>query len=246
MFSAAKTSNWLIGLGLLCAGLVFLIWIDSDPVAFESLESKSPQNGPVFNSVSFKSGWDKDIWLMQQSHHGLKHPKKDWDKIAIVVDKTKSVKEARFFQLEPGSEEISMQLKPVPLKASCYMCHPSGPRVIRPNYASSSIQPALWQRLKILAWNIRIKSYGPMQLAAEDKLGKFRLKHPAVNQDLKLQGCVGCHDGKGPLSRNMLTLQNKFTIKFMVEQKLMPPPGFSLSSSEMDELWKAIGESPSS
>lgn len=241
LFNVSFLKLWAL-LGVATVGVALgWVWWDTTPIFFESLESKTQDQKPIFNKVQFHPGFDKDIWLMEQSHHGVAIHQKLWDKIAIVVDKANKPYTAKFYQLESGTEPISMNLKPVPLKASCYMCHPSGPRALRPNLDSHSVKLSFLERLKVQLWNLRIKTYGPMKLEADDPLGKFRMAESEANQDIQLKGCVACHSGKGWLARNVLTLQNRFTIKYMVENKFMPPVGFILSEEEEAEILGFIG-----
>ena len=120
------------------------------PVVFESLESKTGSGTAVFNEISLKSSHEKDIWQMKQSHHGI-HAK-DWDEVKITVNKDAIPFKASYHQIKNGKE--------VEFKTSCFRCHPSGPRFIRPNYASKDVVLDAKSRLTILKWNVLIKSYG--------------------------------------------------------------------------------------
>ena len=64
----------LSGVAATATALFFLKSPDS--VTFESLESKTESNGPVYNQVSLESNTTKDIWKMRQSHHMSCHIKK--------------------------------------------------------------------------------------------------------------------------------------------------------------------------
>jgi len=96
-------------------------------------------------------------------------------------------------------------------------------------------------------WNFKIKTYGVMKESKEqalfDKISvvPFRYPYSLDNEKLELKSCTKCHSGeKGLFSRNQLTRQNVIAIKFMVENKLMPPLGFSISKYDQKELIKFI------
>lgn len=56
----------LTGMGVI-PGL-FILLLHGDPIAFESLESKTADEQPVFNQVRVRFGWKQDVWVMKQSH----------------------------------------------------------------------------------------------------------------------------------------------------------------------------------
>jgi hypothetical protein len=228
-----KLSSIFITLALSLAGLVYFLSEDKSSILFESLESKTNSLEPVFNKIKFESTHDSDIWLMEQSHQGVKIPQHEWDKIAIVVRKNTKVKVAEFYQLEPGPEPISMNLKPIGLRASCFMCHSNGPRAIRPNFDSDLVKVSFWDRARIQLWNLKIKTYGPMDSYAPTKSSKkFRFEHPFANKELDVKNCTKCHNAQSSFGRGVLTKQNSMVIKFMVENNLMPPPGFKISDQD--------------
>ena len=222
--------------------MVVLALFDARPVVFESLQSKTTSGKAVFNSVSVQWGWKKDVWLMEQSHSGVKAEKSNWDKIAIVVDKVPEVKTAEFFQLQPGANHISLALKSVGLKATCFSCHSNGPRAIRPNYNSAALPVSWWDQWRIFVWNARIKTYGVTRgFASNASFKPFKWDHPYANTQLQLKSCTGCHNGgDGPLERAPLTRQNFASIQFLVDQGQMPPPGHSLSEEDKEAIknWK--------
>ena len=122
-------------------------------VFFESLESKTSEGEAVYNKISLSQNDHQDIWIMKQSHRGINAHK--WDKIKIIVDKTKTPYEASFQQLKNN--------KPIEFKTSCFRCHANGPRLIRPNYQSKEVKLNSKDKLTILKWNILIKSYGEIR-----------------------------------------------------------------------------------
>jgi hypothetical protein len=130
-----------------------------------------------------------------------------------------------------------MKLKPIGLKASCFLCHSNGPRAIRPNFDSKEIKVSYWDQARIQLWNLKIKSYGPMQSGAPVPSKKpFRYEHPVANRVLKVESCTKCHNSSSIFGRGVLTKQNFTTIKFMVQNKLMPPAGFSLTEDDRGKL----------
>jgi hypothetical protein len=174
----------------------------------------------VFNRIAWYPGAERDLWVMQQSHDGRDVPFHSWDRLAIEVDRTRSV--ARFVQVEPGPiERAAISAAPRPRRAECSMCHLNGPRVIRPLDALSA-----WDRGRLALWNLRIKTYG-----------RVRSSEPvsAENTPLPLKTCAKCHNDSA-WGRGQLTRQNEVTIRFMVREGYMPPWGFRMEESEKREL----------
>ncbi len=181
-------------------------------VVFKSTESKVENNKPVFNEVWLEEEGDNDIWMMNQSHHGLDYPKSEWDQVKIIVDK--KTKTTTFHQLKDNEE--------IPLKVDCNMCHSNGPRTINPNPKSVT----LLDKLKVLQWNIRIKSYGTLQQPKSDN-----------HQYLKSETCIKCHNGgENFWERSKIKKENFLAIKYLVKNNLMPPWPFKLSESEKEKL----------
>ena len=209
-----------------------LLFFIQSPIVFESFESKTVDDLPVYNQVKFTQDGEQDIWMMNQSHHGKSAS--DWDRLAIVVDRSQFPRTAKFYQLEPGPLQWSKGLKQIEFKVSCGVCHSNGPRAIRPAQG----QELTWkQKAQIFAWNLRIKTYGPVQTIEDDLHGMkrktpFKYSGEYANETLNVASCIRCHSGEGRFSRAKLTRQNQMSIRFMVEKRLMPPMGFSLSSED--------------
>jgi len=87
---------------LLLLGFLVVNYFDDQEVFIESQESKTTNGLPVYNKIKWISKKDKDIWMMNQSHHGSTVDKSKWDRIAIVINKKSTPKTVRFYQLEPG------------------------------------------------------------------------------------------------------------------------------------------------
>src|SRR5687768_875551 len=148
-------------IGLLVTGLLVSTLGEDQEVFFESKESKTIGRNSVFNKIKLIRLKDKDVWMMNQSHHGPKGlGSSSWDRLAIVIDKTQSPKRAQFYQFESGPLEWKEGLVEKPFRVSCFMCHNNGPRAIRPNYNSPLNPTSFKDRPKIYYWNSRMKLYG--------------------------------------------------------------------------------------
>ncbi|MBS1972132.1 MAG: hypothetical protein JSU04_17610 [Bdellovibrionales bacterium] len=233
-----------MALALLSAGLWLWVQTNTTGIFIESEESKNPQLESVFNEIRWFPGADRDVWMMNQSHFGRKPPPEKWDRIAIVIDKTKSPKVAYFYQFKPGPLEWNEDLlkQQIPYRASCFLCHNNGPRAIRPMTESSSAPLTLREKIKTAWWNLRIKTYGRVRYdAAEDREDAhrevpFRFRGPPHEDELRVGVCVKCHQNEGLFARGTLQRQQRGTIQHMVEAGHMPPPGFALSQKERSEL----------
>jgi hypothetical protein len=227
-----------IGLAAVSAGSIMAF----SPVVIESVESQNLAGEPVFNRIQLVTEGDKDIWLMRQSHNGPRLPAHDWDSLAIVVDKSKSPKEATFYQLAPGAGERPDFSKHAPMRASCFMCHSNGPRAIRPQFDSELAPLGLKEQSQLALWNLKIKLYGRIVESAEqasvvvDGGAPFKLEGKFENEALTVKTCVKCHNESGFLARGPLKRQHFMAIKFMVENAHMPPPGFGLDPKESEQI----------
>ena len=227
---------------VLVVGLLVYIANDDQEVFVESRESKSASGGVVFNIIKYIQSGDLDIWMMNQSHHGFSASEKSWDRLAIVIDKNRTPKVARFYQLTSGPLEWSEKFTETSFKVSCFVCHNNGPRVIRPNYESPFDPSSFWDKIKISYWNFKIKSYGRVLTdshhdeADKTQVPPFRYRSPYENEPLKVATCIKCHKESGFLARGLLRRQQISTIKFMLDAGQMPPLGFQMSIDEKREL----------
>lgn len=197
------------------------------PIRFRSLESVTETGGPVYNEVSFLPGWNQDIWLMGQSHKGVSPDAQKWDRLMIKVDKT--TKTASFFQIENGT--------PAPLKARCFACHSSGPRAVRADVSAREALVSWADRVKIAAWNLRIKTYGALKSEAgfESSDGApFKSHLKALSRPLALESCTQCHREGG--LRAPLKLEQAATARFLVQNQMMPPFPFRISPQDQAQL----------
>lgn len=237
LFRAKSFLKTLLTLGCTGCTLGAFLFLDSRPIFIESVESKTVELKPVFNRIHFEPGLKKDTWVMQQSHSGAKAQGHDWDRIAIVVDKEKA--EAEFFQLIPGELASPDLNRKLPFRASCFMCHSNGPRAIRPNFDSNDAKLSLWNRARLVAWNLRVKTYGKLKPVNPTATG-FQLTGKSLNSPLDVKACTKCHKEGGLFSRGILTRQQFMPIRFMIEQGHMPPPGFSLTPEEKNEILRFV------
>lgn len=232
MFTPASKIFVLVLLGGALAG--FSVF-DGKAVFLQSWESKTIHGDPVYNEIQFFPGRDRDVWMMNQSHHGAQVAPEQKDRLAIVIDKTQEPFRAQFLQLQPGPLvwEESLFQKQVEYRVSCFLCHNNGPRALRPDPQSSG------SLLKIFAWNLRIKSYGRIlnqESGFQHQKVPFQFHDKVLNETLNVPACLKCHDDQGFLSRGRLSRHQVMTIEFMVKNKQMPPPGFSITEKEKQDL----------
>ncbi|MBY0413930.1 MAG: hypothetical protein K2Q18_07180 [Bdellovibrionales bacterium] len=230
---------------LLVGGLSYLKEISYEKeVLIESEESKTLDLTSVYNKIKWISFPDKDVWMMNQSHYGVYAEKGKWERLAIVVNKTKKPMTAKYYQIENGPLEWDDSLinKRSAYRASCFNCHNNGPRAIRPMLKSKNANLGVKEKLQIFLLNMRIKTYGRIHYDPthdkEDLTMETPFHHEGVNEnaELKVKTCVYCHNEAGFLSRGFLRRQQRGTIKSLVEKGHMPPPGLFLSMKEKREL----------
>ncbi len=203
----------------------------ADIVTFESLESKTDSDGAIYNQISFESTAEKDTWKMRQSHQGPSIEFSRWDSLAIIVDKTKSPKIATFYQLDPNEK-----FKPIPYRVKCFICHPNGPRAIRPKDSL-----ALQAEIQVFKWNLKIKSYGRVLSKSYSEKEPIKFTGELYDAPLKIGLCVTCHKETGFLARGTLTRQNFLPIGFLTKNGHMPPLGIPLFESTKKELAEFLG-----
>lgn len=235
-FSRNKRASALFLLCLLLIAVLSFAFFDTEPVIFQSRESKTEGNTPVFNRISYSPGWVKDVWVMQQGHHGNDGDYSNWDRIAIVVEHKEASSE--FFQLTPGPRDFDEQ-DVVPKRVACFACHSNGPRAIRPDYLAMDV--SVWDQLRVFLWNLRIKSYGPVDAKKQKHDADFRLQMGIANDRLQVRACTRCHNDSDRFGRGTLTRQNASMIYFVLREGLMPPLGFSLSEEEKKDVRLFIG-----
>lgn len=157
----------------------------------------------------------------------------EWDRLAIVVDKTQKPYQAKYYQFKGGDLKLASANEQSPFRARCFACHANGPRAIRPNNQSERVPLRLKDKVKIFWWNLRIKSYGQViGLSGQKEVGEVKFKSSSVvlNKSLNLKSCIACH-GSGKI-RAGLTLEHLDTMKFLVSHNIMPPFPFNLSTKD--------------
>src|SRR4051812_5088721 len=92
--------------GLSISSGLFFVLNSEKSVLFQSLESVTEKGAPVFNQVRLLRKPNQDIWIMRQSHEGVHKDLMSWDRLAIVVDTSKTPKEAKFYQFTKGELEL--------------------------------------------------------------------------------------------------------------------------------------------
>lgn len=240
MLRILKASAFIIA-GTL-GGLLVIAQSGDQELLIESKESKTINGEPVFNKIRWFKFKDKEIWMMNQSHHGESAQPQSWDRLAIVVDQTKSPPTAKYFQFEPGPLEWRENLPQKSFSVSCFRCHNNGPRAIRPN-AESRVSPIdLRKRIRISYLNLRMKMYGRVvphpshQFSDAHLQTPYRLPGSFENESLQVPVCLRCHKETGFLARGLLRRQQFPTIRFMIESGAMPPLGFHMSQQERKDL----------
>lgn len=231
----------LISLALEAFGLLAYFYHSENVVAFQSEESSVPSIGKVFNRISFQQEGEKDIWLMQQSQGKFHSKFTEWDRLAIVVDRSQSPKVARFYQLEPGAMALSG--REIEYKVACGMCHVNGPRVVRA-VDSGDAPLGILEKMHLFVWNQRIRNYGRViadssmaakKLNQETRRVPFQFSGEVVQKKLMVHACSKCHS-ESDHGRGFLTAQNFPTITFMMERGYMPPRGKKISIAARKEI----------
>ncbi|NOT79400.1 MAG: hypothetical protein HOP07_10445 [Bacteriovoracaceae bacterium] len=229
---------------LILGGSYFLLNLSQEIVLIESEESKNMHLKSVYNQIKWIPSKNQDVWMMNQSQVGRYPHKEQWERIAIVIDKTKKPMTAKYYQLKPGPLEWNNSLikNQVSFRASCFTCHSNGPRAIRPVYLSTKAPLSISKKLQVQLLNLRIKTYGRIKFN-EDHLKTdliiyppFRYSQPWDLERLNIKTCNYCHKENGFFARGELVRQQSGTIQSMVEKGHMPPKGFSLSLNEKKQL----------
>ena len=249
--------RWLLILAGAVAPLGTLIaaaWADSSPIVFESAESSDSPHGAIYNRVTWSSSPAADVWVMQQSQRGWSVDHDQWDRLMIIVDKSRRPYTARFIQTEPGPLVTQGQVASREYGVPCMRCHSNGPRAIRPVTDPSTRAPvSLWSRLRLSLWNLRVASYGrivavetplssgePRLVTLSRSAGEASLTNES-SHELGSDACVACHHD-GRWGRGRLTREQAPSIRFLVERGFMPPLGFGLSRSERERILRFAAE----
>jgi hypothetical protein len=195
----------------------------------ESTESQTNEFKEVYNQIKFVSSKNKDSWLMKQSHDGIHS--KNWDDLEIRIDKSQTPYQVSYHQYKNGKESE--------YRASCYLCHANGPRLIRPNYQSQTAPLPLKERLIIQAMNLRIKSYPRMETIKNDVIRRvvpLKYEGNLESTSLTVRTCTFCHNTNTFWGRGELKRQQMNTITHLVKTQQMPPWPFKLNKNEQEQL----------
>lgn len=219
----------LSSLGLLLLGGTWFVSAFNSWILIESTESQTADLDKVYNKINFQVSGKVDSWRMKQSHDGV-HAK-EWDELEIKIDKSHSPYQVSYHQYKDGKE--------AEYRASCYLCHANGPRLIRANYQSVSAPLGLRERVMIAAMNLRIKTYGRMNTVLSGNLKRsVPLKYDGEmeNTSLTVKTCVLCHNSNTPWGRGEIKRQHVNTVNHLVKKGQMPPWPFKLSDEEKLKL----------
>mgnify|MGYP001016401243 CR=1 FL=1 len=231
MAPRARRIGSLAALPLALLALAMALELDERPLAFASRESKTRAGATVYNEVRRRRSGGRELWVMRQSHDGPTLDRARQDLLLIEVDPDRGT--ADFAQLRPseGDPVPGETREAAPFRASCFRCHPSGLRALRPDFDDPRVQVSTWDRLRLAAWNLRIKAYGRLRAeAAAGSNGVFRSERRFDRETLKAETCLRCHSEGGP--RAPLERQHTETIRHLVSEGEMPPFPFALSDEE--------------
>ena len=232
MFSFAKklqTSLLITIPSLLLLGVAWNSLSQNSWVMIESTESQTSEFKEVYNKIKYTSSMNQDSLKMKQSHSGV-HSKL-WDDLEIRIDKSKTPYQVSYHQYKDGKESE--------YRASCYLCHANGPRLIRPNYQSQSAPLSAKEKLIIHAMNLRIKSYPRMETVKNDSLKRIvplKYEGKLETTSLTVKTCTFCHNSNTFWGRGELKRQQMNTISHLVSTKQMPPWPFKLDKKEQEQL----------
>lgn len=208
-------------------------------VTFESAESTHADGIPTINAVNLVQGNGLDVWLMRQervftspqararmSSLAAKDRKEIEARpvfhVGIVVDTKVTPHLAFYLEFNAGFEWPNTK-KGVPdlapFSVACVRCHPSGPRVMRPQ--ASLAVPALTRdkRALLALWNARIAAYGVVKThfpeqTTRSRLGRLVPDDPQSYVPVTNTECVGCHaDASGV--RSALLEMHRPTMDFL-------------------------------
>jgi|GEM_PF-780157 len=216
------------------------LWVSQQnhSVTFQSRESRTVSDGPVFNRVRYVREGQRDVWILEQSHKGisaLAETAAASDRFVIAVEDGR----ATFQQFAPGSanalarQETRAREHEVEYGVACGVCHANGPRALRPDLSSRKAPLSVRDRLAVFVWNLKI-STGRRIAALETRLPvteggtqrkvAFGPRASFWNERLDIPSCNRCHGGSHPLARAPLLRRNFATIAFLVNAGDMPPP----------------------
>jgi len=127
---------------------------------------------PLVDSIAAFTSETTDAWILRQRVLGGDH---QWHTFGIVHDKTADPQLAFYFESKAGQLDF--------LGHSCFVCHASGPRVLRPIRSDLVVG-----RATVDAFNARIAENGYVAM-------HFGVKEPPLDwgEPLAARSCVPCH-----------------------------------------------------
>lgn len=138
---------------------------------------------------------DYDLWLLSDPLHDL----------TACISVYRPTRRVWFMEIRRNANGSWI---PRQAKDPCYVCHPSGPRLIRP-LAENGID-----REQLALFNRRMLSYGACDFGDSVDVAKRGQPHSDPR-------CIGCHNG---VQRGRLYAAHARVIRFKVEQDETMPP----------------------
>jgi hypothetical protein len=172
--------------------------LDSGPfVDMASAQSALQFQGLVLNTILAWSNATTDVWFLSQ-----RLPDQKWRTYGIAQDKTVVPNMAFYFQLTPGPMRFRGQ--------SCFVCHASGPRALRP------IGNLLAGAGAALAFNHAIEDNGSVSM-------HFGADEPAqpLGPALNVRACTECHNDRST-DRARLYRVHQGSVAALFESGAMP------------------------
>jgi polyisoprenoid-binding protein YceI len=188
-----------------------------ESLCFQSAES-SYDLGTVTNCIRVLKKRSLQLWIMQQDIAPTGPQSSTKNLIAIAVDSTDHLRPSVYYlELNRDNFERWGGVDPVNYKVPCLMCHPSGPRVIRPTMKSLSNFTSR-QRKTLQRWNDKLASIKIVNTYIPHGLASKYLfpKDPATNSKnvLKVNPCYECHNSKTGV-RAELTYDQVATVAYL-------------------------------
>lgn len=198
---------------------------DADVLSFQSAESKSARDGPIFNRIKKFVGKRFTVWSMRQAADGLRQDPQHRSLVIVAVDRDKA---AYYFEAKPkpvASGELPEFTKP---SVPCLRCHANGPRAIRPESSFDFPKLSTANHKRLQGWNEEIRNQG----VVTNFVGKNRaLVSSLVDGDALLPEslCTECHSTqsgvRGPLFRS-----HEASIRFLLTHADHESSGFTFQT----------------
>lgn len=181
-------------------------------VSLVSAESSVRSEVPVMNSIRGWSNAQTDVWILRQK--AMREA--GWRSYGIVQDKTVSPNVAFYFSIAQPDSLVF-------LGESCFKCHASGPRYIRPIRQDLIEGEAVAE-----TFNERIEGNGYVRTHFSATTRKRHAGPP-----LTASACIGCHSIGGV--RGPLYHDHDESIEVLVAIGAMPRDS-ALSAAELSQI----------